>query len=124
MHQVVPTKYTSIKYTFMRQKHRDLNTMLTTAILNREPTTTLSGQTTQMATASCQIYTALLYNNYNIKACIMFGEDTSTALAGVTCDYMEQPSTIHGPQQVAKQHTKHQNKESYPNHTKCLNYFV
>ena len=37
-----------------------------------------------MAIASCQIHKVLLYNNYNIKACIMFGEDTSTAIAGET----------------------------------------
>lgn len=33
------------------------------------------------------------YNCYNIKACIMVGEDIDTALAG-DCNYMEQPSTI------------------------------
>ncbi len=33
------------------------------------------------------------YQKYEIKACIMVGEDTNTPLAG-DCDYMEKPSTV------------------------------
>lgn len=33
------------------------------------------------------------YENYSIKACVMIGEDTNTALAGDT-DYMELPSSV------------------------------